>query len=349
MIERRTVTFVVVIFGALLFADMPARAQSSDDVGALNKQVDQLIQQRNYAEATALAQRALAASERQFGADHPNLGAPLRKLAWLYQYQGRYEQAEPLYRRDLAINEKALGPDHLDVAAGREILAKLYRIRGRYSDAEQLLNSALAIREKISGPENAAVCQSLYHLAALYETQGRYADAEPYRRRCLDIRENALGADHPVVGQSLHELARLYRKQGRAEATPLYSRATAVLGSNHPEAILAAINAGEYRKAARALGLGGPEVGNSETLAQQRVRQTFFGQVTDLRWTGYSHTDRTGFSSRGGQFRATTELQIEGEAVHGNGLWQPFSVTMLPEGSEWKLRSIALLGLAWKQ
>jgi tetratricopeptide (TPR) repeat protein len=348
MIERRHMTFMLVLLAALSAPIAPARAQSSDDVAALDRQVDQLVQQGNYVEATNLALRALAASERQLGDDHPGLAVPLRKLASLYQYQGRYDQAEPLYRRSLAINEKALGPDDPDVAAGREILAKLYRIQGRYRDAEPLLNGALSAREKVSGRDSVEVCRTLYHLAALYETQGRYADAEPYRRRCLDIRESTLGADHAIVGQSLHELARLYRMLGREQATSLYDRAMAALGPNHPEAVLAAINAGEYVKAVRALGLG-PEAASSEAIAQQRVRRTFFGQVTDLRWTGYSYADRAGVSLRNGLARATTELRLEGEAIHGNGLWQPFSATMLPEGSEWKLRSIALLGLAWKQ
>jgi tetratricopeptide (TPR) repeat protein len=189
-------------------------------------------------------------------ANDRNLVAPLDKLAWAYRYLGRYDQASDVYRRGLVLNEKALGPEHPAVATDKETLADLYRIQSRYSDAKQLLDLALATREKVSGPENVDLCLSLSYLAALYETQGNYADAEPYRRRCLAIREKALGSDHVIVGQSLHELARLDRKLGRDEAIPLYDRAMAVLGPNHPEAILAAIAAGEYGKAAHGLGQG---------------------------------------------------------------------------------------------
>ena len=41
-----------------------ARAQGDDDLAALNKQIVQLYGQAKYAEATALAQRALAIAER---------------------------------------------------------------------------------------------------------------------------------------------------------------------------------------------------------------------------------------------------------------------------------------------
>jgi tetratricopeptide (TPR) repeat protein len=338
MIERRYGAFLFVLWVALSFAVAPGRAQSSEDIGALNKQVDELVQRGNYTEATVLALRALAAVERQLGPDNQDVALHLNKVARLYEYRGLYDDAEPLRKRALATMEQALGPDHLGVAGSKEMLARLYRIQQRYADAEQLLKGALATREKVVGLEGVGVCQSLGQLAVLHETRGVYADAEPYRTRCLAILEKAVGRDRPDVGQSLHELARLYRKLGRAEATPTYSRAMAVLGPNHPEAILAAINAGEYEKAARALGLGGLEGLNSEGLAQ-RVRRTFFGQVTDLRWTGYRFSSSSSAAS----------LEIEGEATHGNALWQPFAVQMVPEGSGWKLRAISILGLAWKQ
>jgi tetratricopeptide (TPR) repeat protein len=197
------------------------------------------------------------------------------------------------------------------------------------------LKKSLSIRERVFGPDQLGVCESLGNLSVLYESQGQYADAEPYRARCLDIREKTLGPDHPDVGQSLHEVARLYRKQDRhVEAERAYNRAVTAFGPNHPEVILAAITASEYEKAARALNL---PVGDQEATAAA-VRRTFFGRVTDLRWTRY----RSNVSPSAGT------VVIEGEATHGNDLWQPFAVQLVREGAEWKLRSISLLGLAWK-
>lgn len=187
--SRRQVVLMSLL-GALSLTTALAFAQSGDDVEVLTKQVDQLLQQRSYADANTKALRALAAAERQFGPDDQHLVAPLNKLAWTYRFLGRYDQSGVMYQRGLAINEEALGPD--SVATDRETLADIYRIQGRYGDAEQLLNLALATREKISGPESVDACLSLSYLAAVYETQGRYADAEFFRKRCLDIREKAL-------------------------------------------------------------------------------------------------------------------------------------------------------------
>jgi tetratricopeptide (TPR) repeat protein len=282
--------------GVVLLAATSAHPQSSDDVGTLNRQIEQLVQTGKYAEATEVALRALATQE------------------------------------------KVLGPDHLDVAKIEDTLATLYRIQRRYPDAEQSLKKSVMTQEKLLGPDHLQLCQGLTGFAALYESQGRYADAEPYLSRCLNIRERAQGSDHPDVGQSLHELARLYRTQGRrAQAEPVYNRAITLLGPNHPEAVLAAINAGEFQKAAQALNLGSRTGTNSDAIARA-VRQTFFGLVTDLRWTSY----------RSILGPTTGAITIEGEATHGNGLWQPFAVQMVRDGTEWKLRAITLRGLAWK-
>jgi tetratricopeptide (TPR) repeat protein len=282
--------------GVVLLATSSAHPQSSDDVGTLDKQIEQLFKTGKYAEATEVALRVIA------------------------------------------LQEKVLGPDHLEVAKAQDTLATLYRIQRRYVDAEQILKKSLMTQEKALGPDDLQLCRGLTGFAVLYDNQGRYVDAEPYLSRCLNVRERALGAGHPDVGQSLHELARLYRTQGRgADAEPLYDRAIALLGPHHPEAVLAAIHAGEFEKAARALNLGN-RAGTTPDAAARAVRQTFFGQVTDLRWTSYRSIIGP----------TTGALTIEGEAVHGNGLWQPFSVQMLRDGGEWTMGTITLRGLAWK-
>jgi tetratricopeptide (TPR) repeat protein len=251
---------------------------------------------------------------------------------------GKYADATEVALRALALQEKASGSDHLAVAKILNALATLYRIQRRYLDAERALSQSLAIEKTALGLDHPQLCQSLTHFSVLYGSQGRHADAEPYLNRCLSIRETARGPDHVDVGQSLHELARLYRTQGRrGEAEPIFARAVRLMGLNHPEAVLAAIRAGEFATAARALNLGS-RAGTGPDAAARAVRQTFLGQVTDLRWTSYR-------SSLG---RTPSAITIEGEATHGNNLWQPFAVQLVLEGIEWKLRAIDLRGHAWR-
>jgi tetratricopeptide (TPR) repeat protein len=85
------------------FASTPIHAQSTEDLKALSKQVEQLYQEGKYKEATALANRALALAEQLHGADHPNVGDTLSDLALLYNAQSLYDLVEPLWPRSLAI------------------------------------------------------------------------------------------------------------------------------------------------------------------------------------------------------------------------------------------------------
>jgi tetratricopeptide (TPR) repeat protein len=329
----RSVRAGLCIMLAVLLAATAAGAQSEDDFGALNQETLQLLEASKRPDATALALAAVTDAERRFGPDRPDVGEALSNLANLYRFAGKYDAAEPLYRRALAIAEKVSGAEHADVAPNLDRLATLYRIQRRYAEAEALLKRSLAIRERAFGADDLEAYPSLENLAVLYQAEGR-SEAEPYLRRSLAIHEKAFGPDHPQVGQSLYELARFYRAQGRArEAGQSQDRAVAILGSHHPEVILAAIKGRNYDEAARALGRK-DLVGMNPEAVTRAVRQTFFGQVTDLRWTR---------SSSG-----KSAMMIEGEASHGNQLWQPFAVFMAREGGEWTLRSIKTAGLAFK-
>jgi CHAT domain-containing protein/Tfp pilus assembly protein PilF len=224
-------------------ANLPHSTQQSaelEEAKQLNKQVDQLYQQGQYATAIPLAERALAIREEVLGPEHPVVAQSLNSLAVLYREQGNYSQAEPLYQRSLAIREKVLGPEHPDVALSLNNLAVLYQEQGDYSSAEPLYQRSLAINEKVLGPEHPDVAFNLNNLAVLYQEQGDYSSAEPLYQRSLAIREKVLGPEHPDVAQSLNDLAGLYQEQGNySSAEPLYQRSLAirekVLGPEHPD------------------------------------------------------------------------------------------------------------------
>jgi esterase/lipase superfamily enzyme/tetratricopeptide (TPR) repeat protein len=234
---------VALIALAVLLATAPqmlARAQSDDDLAAMQEQVRQLHSQSRYVEAVPIAERYVALARQREGEEHAKFATAIGWLGILYETQGRYAEAEPLFKRALAINEKALGPDHPGVGTSLNNLAELYYSQGRYAEAEPLNKRALAVSEKALGPDHPDVGTSLGSLAGLYRAQGRYAEAEPLYKRSLALREKALGFDHPDVGESLNNLAGLYGSQGRyAEAEPLNKRALAIsekaLGPDHPD------------------------------------------------------------------------------------------------------------------
>ena len=113
------------------FDSLPARAQSAEDVKALNRQALQLYNQGKSAEAFAVAQQALSLAEAALGPQHPNTLGSVNNLAFLYDTQGRYSDSEPLHKRALAGREAALGPAHPVTLESVNNLALLYQAQGR--------------------------------------------------------------------------------------------------------------------------------------------------------------------------------------------------------------------------
>jgi CHAT domain-containing protein/Tfp pilus assembly protein PilF len=236
---RRAAALIIFLAFSITISSATAQTQQSDELSALNLQVEQLYQAGKYGEATDIAKRALGLAERLFGPDHADIGTALNNLALLYRRQGRYAEAEPLYKRALAIDEKVLGSDHPHVGRDLNNLAQVYSSEGQYIEAEPLMRRALAIAEKALGPDNQDVAAILGNVADLYHAQSRYAEAEPLLKRALAIDEKALGPDHPDVGGDLSNLAALLYDEGRyADAELLYKRALAIdekaLGPDHP-------------------------------------------------------------------------------------------------------------------
>jgi CHAT domain-containing protein/Flp pilus assembly protein TadD len=142
--------------------------------------------QGKYAEAEPLFQRALLATEKTLGPEHPTVPTSLNNLAELYRSQGKYAEAEPLYQRALRIWEKALGPEHPAAAYALNNLALLYETQGKYAEAEPLFQRALRTWEKALGPAHPEVATALNNLAALYYAQAQPEKAEPLFQRGLE-------------------------------------------------------------------------------------------------------------------------------------------------------------------
>ncbi len=106
--------------------------------------------QGDYAGAAALYRRALEASERVLGPEHPDTLNSVNNLAVLLMSQGDYAGAAPLYRRALEARERVLGPEHPDTLTSVNNLAHLLNIQGDYAGAEPLYRRALEGLLKIS-------------------------------------------------------------------------------------------------------------------------------------------------------------------------------------------------------
>lgn len=221
----------LVVLAMLLAAggQTSVRAQTADEIAALNRQVNELYQAGKYAEAVPIAERALALGEKSADPKSAEVANTLNELARLYEKQNRAADAEALYKRALAIRESVNGPDHPLTAPVLHNLALLYSSQGRGGEAEPLFHRALAIYAAAVGPDNAPFRSAYNELVTFYETSNRFADADRLIKHVLSVREKALGADDAEVGVSYNELAGLNYMQGRyAEAEGLYKRAISI-------------------------------------------------------------------------------------------------------------------------
>jgi ankyrin repeat protein len=108
----------------------------------------QVPQAERAAESVEDAEKALAAAERNFGADAPGVVVYLCRVADAYLKKGKASLAALLYRRALSIAEKAPGVEPSEVAALLRKQAAAYRLTGfNEKEAAELEERAALIKE----------------------------------------------------------------------------------------------------------------------------------------------------------------------------------------------------------
>jgi len=246
-------------------------------------------------ETLAVAQRAVAISERLAGPEDQQLVESLIQLGNVHQIRGEYAEAVPLLKRALAIAEAVLGPDHPGVAIVHNNLGTLYGAVLDVEAAETHIRNALRIDEATYGPDSADVAADLGNLAAALAAQGRREEAEPLYRRSLAIFERLYGAQHPSGASVLGNLGYLHMEMGEYElAKAEFERADAfvkeVLPPGAPDRIISLRNLALATSALglpadalweQAIGLADTWLGNEHELAAD-LRGGYASSLRDI-------------------------------------------------------------------
>jgi eukaryotic-like serine/threonine-protein kinase len=187
-------------------------------------------EQGKLAESLEVKQRVLAAREKLYGADHPDVAISLNNMASTLMLMGRSEEALAAMQRVLSIRERANGPEHLETGQALHNMGELLRHLGRYAEALDHHRRARAIFERDSGPENQIVAQSLENTAGVYLDMGQVDEALPRLRRALAMYRKALGDENLDTVRGLINLADGLREAGQfGEALALDQEAVATL------------------------------------------------------------------------------------------------------------------------
>ena len=180
------------------------------------------------AEATTVAERALALGTGAFGADDVRLSDTLSALGGLARDKENLTESVRYFERALAGLQAANSPPS-DVGSAMDNLGDVYGLQGRFDDGERMLKQALDLFDRSFG-NNAEAAPNydkmLNDLGNLYLDAGRLADAEATLRRSLAITRARHGEAHPNVAGTMGNLATVLEHEGRyAEAEKLYQQA----------------------------------------------------------------------------------------------------------------------------
>jgi CHAT domain-containing protein/tetratricopeptide (TPR) repeat protein len=192
------------------------------------------------AEATTVAERALALGTGAFGANDVRLSDTLSALGGLARDKENLGEAASYLERALA-GLQAANSSPSDVASAMDNLGDVYGLLGRFDDGERLLKQALDLFDRSFGKDAEAAPnydKVLNDLGNLYLDAGRLPDAEATMRRSLAITRARNGEAHPNVAGSMGNLATVLEHEGRhAEAEKLYQQTLQayerIYGPNH--------------------------------------------------------------------------------------------------------------------
>ncbi len=193
------------------------------------------------AEASAVAERALAIGTQAFGPDDVRVSGVLSALGDLARDQENYKDAERYFERALTAQQKSPLAAPFEVAGSMDSLGDVYGLEGRFDDGERMLNQSLQLMEQTYGPGvqgQVNYQKTLNDLGNLLRDAGRFPEAEKAFRRALAAGRATQGEDHPNVAATMGNLATVLEGQSRlTEAEDLYKRTLAVyekiFGSNH--------------------------------------------------------------------------------------------------------------------
>jgi len=222
-----------------------AQPASDQEVIRLNDEAVTLINSgKNYVQAEALLERALARAERTEG---PEIVAIiLNNLADVTFLQARYAEAEAFARRALTIlQQKDIPPTSLVRVKIFDILARISQVLSRYAEAEAFFQKALSIQKPLPETSEQALEQAriLHNLGLLYRGLARLPQAMEIAQQALAIAKRVVGMEHAWTAMILQDLAGLYGLQNRyTEAEALYQKALTiqkkVLRPGHPDLAL---------------------------------------------------------------------------------------------------------------
>ncbi|MGC2323563.1 MAG: tetratricopeptide repeat protein [Terriglobales bacterium] len=219
---------------ALRLMELAEGADSPDVANLLNDLAEIEQQRQNFAEALALAERAIsieqALGERFSGEDATRIRARTLAIAGeLRRIQGDYTRAEADLKEALAISLTQFGETSAEAGEARNNLAVLYKYWGRFDDGLKLYREALAPIIASQGEESQAAATVYHNIGGILHARGDLAAAEEPARKAWEVSQRLFGeADPRTMVDATAYAGVLDGLERYDESEPIYRRALAV-------------------------------------------------------------------------------------------------------------------------
>ncbi len=151
-------------------------------------------------------ERALAASEHDSGADHPDTVAARLTLIRAYRVTGRRLESLALARAQADACARSLGAEHAETLASRGELARALTVVGRYEEGLELQQQTLADCQRVLGLDHHGTVLAELDLAEASLTPGKVVDPDAFQQALGDA-GRVLAPDHPDTIYARHLLA----------------------------------------------------------------------------------------------------------------------------------------------
>jgi tetratricopeptide (TPR) repeat protein len=214
---------------AAVASALPAGAVTDDERSGVYRQFRQLFDAHRYTEALPVAQQLVKLTEEQYGADDPNLVAPLVNLATTQYRLKDYPTAEQSYLRSVQILEAKSAPTDRALIRPLHGLGATYLAAGAHESASTTLKRAVDLSRNLDGLFNSEQLALLDPLIASYVALGQLAEAEKEHQYAFRVAESTFGKSDPRMLGPLDRYARWFEYVGRyTTARALHVRALAI-------------------------------------------------------------------------------------------------------------------------
>ncbi|OKH10927.1 hypothetical protein NIES208_18010 [[Limnothrix rosea] IAM M-220] len=176
------------------------------------KQGQQETAEKEFEEAIALYETAIAQGRQALGENSLILANYLYKLADIFFERGRFVDGISYAKEAIKVAEAKASPKTL--ANYLNTLGLLYDKQHQYPEAESCYQRALSIREQIFGKNSVDIVQILINLGRLQTVTKKFPEAKRLYQRALSIRKKQWGgADHTDIADILNHFAAFYIDQ----------------------------------------------------------------------------------------------------------------------------------------